>query len=34
VQAPSTLIEKYPELKNIADAAADSAVTNPTPLFP
>jgi uncharacterized protein YecE (DUF72 family) len=34
VQAPSTLIEKYPELKNIADPAADSAVTNPTPLFP
>ena len=34
VQAPPTLIEKYPELRNIADAAEDSAVTNPTPLFP
>jgi uncharacterized protein YecE (DUF72 family) len=34
VQAPPTLIEKYPELRNIADAAEDSAATNPTPLFP
>jgi len=34
VQAPPTLIQKYPELRNIADAADDSAVTNPTPLFP
>ncbi len=34
VQAPPTLIEKYPELRNIADAAEDAAVTNPTPLFP
>ena len=34
VQAPPTLIQKYPELRNIADAAEDSAVTNPTPLFP
>jgi uncharacterized protein YecE (DUF72 family) len=34
VQAPPTLIEKYPELRNIADAAEDSVVTNPTPLFP
>jgi uncharacterized protein YecE (DUF72 family) len=34
VQAPPTLIEKYPELRSIADAAEDSAVTNPTPLFP
>jgi uncharacterized protein YecE (DUF72 family) len=34
VLAPPTLIAKYPELKSIADAAEDSAVTNPTPLFP
>ncbi len=34
VQAPPTLIQKYPELRNIADPAEDSAVTNPTPLFP
>jgi uncharacterized protein YecE (DUF72 family) len=34
VQAPPTLIEKYPDLRNIADPAEDSAVTNPTPLFP
>jgi uncharacterized protein YecE (DUF72 family) len=34
VPAPPTLIEKYPELRNIADAAEDSAVRNPTPLFP
>ena len=33
VQAPPTLIQKYPELRNIADAAEDSAVTNSTPLF-
>src|SRR5271166_5206070 len=34
VQAPPTLIEKYPELRKIADAAEDSVVTSPTPLFP
>jgi uncharacterized protein YecE (DUF72 family) len=34
VLAPPTLIEKYPELRTIADAAEDSAVTSPTPLFP
>ncbi len=34
VLAPPTLIEKYPELRRIADAAEDSAVTSPTPLFP
>jgi len=38
VQAPPTLIQKYPELKNVADAAEDSAVSNTTsntaPLFP
>jgi uncharacterized protein YecE (DUF72 family) len=34
VQAPPTLIEKYPELKNIADAWEDAPVSNPTPLFP
>jgi uncharacterized protein YecE (DUF72 family) len=34
VLAPPTLIEKYPELRTIADAAEDSAATNPTPLFP
>ena len=34
VLAPPTLIEKYPELRAIADAAEDSAATSPTPLFP
>lgn len=34
VLAPPTLIQKYPELKNVADAAEDSAITNTTPLFP
>jgi uncharacterized protein YecE (DUF72 family) len=34
VQAPPTLIEKYPELRKIADAAQDSPTANPTPLFP
>ena len=34
VLAPPTLIEKYPELRRIADAAEDSKVTSPTPLFP
>jgi hypothetical protein len=34
VLAPPTLIEKYPELKNIADPDEDLAATNPTPLFP
>ncbi len=34
VQAPPTLIAKYPGLRNIADAAEDSAITNPMPLFP
>jgi uncharacterized protein YecE (DUF72 family) len=30
VQAPPTLIEKYPELRNIADAAEDEGPRNPT----
>jgi uncharacterized protein YecE (DUF72 family) len=30
VQAPPTLIEKYPELRNIADAAEDDGPRNPT----
>ena len=34
VSAPPTLIEKYPELRRIADPAEDSAATSPTPLFP
>jgi uncharacterized protein YecE (DUF72 family) len=34
VLAPPTLIEKYPELRKIADPAEDYAVTDPTPLFP
>jgi uncharacterized protein YecE (DUF72 family) len=34
VLAPPTLIQKYPELKNVADAAEDSVLTKPTPLFP
>jgi uncharacterized protein YecE (DUF72 family) len=34
VPAPPTLIQKYPELRKIADAAEDSALTSPTPLFP
>jgi uncharacterized protein YecE (DUF72 family) len=34
VLAPPTLIEKYPELRAIADAAEDSAGRSPTPLFP
>jgi uncharacterized protein YecE (DUF72 family) len=34
VQAPPSLIEKYPELRRIADAAEDSGLTNITPLFP
>jgi len=34
VLAPPTLIEKYPELRAIADPAEDSATTSPTPLFP
>src|SRR5580692_10178041 len=33
VLAPPTLIEKYPEMRTIADAAEDSAATSPTPLF-
>jgi uncharacterized protein YecE (DUF72 family) len=34
VLAPPTLIEKYPELRGIADAAEDFAATSSTPLFP
>jgi len=34
VLAPPTLIEKYPELRTIADPAEDSAATSRTPLFP
>jgi uncharacterized protein YecE (DUF72 family) len=33
VLAPPTLIEKYPELRKIADPADDQAVTNSAPLF-
>ncbi len=33
VLAPPTLIQKYPELRNIADAAEDSGVTSTTTLF-
>jgi hypothetical protein len=33
VLAPPTLIEKYPELRNIADAAEDDRETNSTSLF-
>jgi hypothetical protein len=32
VQAPTTLIRKYPELKSIADAAEDSAEDSGTQL--
>jgi uncharacterized protein YecE (DUF72 family) len=34
VQAPPTLIQKYPELRKIADAAEDTAATNPALFFP
>jgi uncharacterized protein YecE (DUF72 family) len=33
VTAPPTLIQKYPELRKIADPADDQAVTNSAPLF-
>jgi uncharacterized protein YecE (DUF72 family) len=33
VQAPPTLIQKYPELRNIADAAEDDRKSNSTSLF-